>query len=165
MPRTVTAAAALSVLLLGACAAPPMGPMVQIMPGPNKPFETFQADHLACEQFANQQVAGQAEVANQQAMGGAILGTVLGAGLGAAVGGARGAAIGAAAGSVMGAGEGVGASRAGQYGIQRRYDIAYSQCMYAKGNQVPGFQPMGAPPPLSYAPPPPPPPNYPPPRY
>ena len=34
--------------------------------------------------------------------------------------------------------------------LQQRYDLAYSQCMYSRGNQVPGFQP-------SYAPPPPPP--------
>jgi hypothetical protein len=23
--------------------------------------------------------------------------------------------------------------------VQRRYDIAYQQCMYAKGHQVPGY--------------------------
>jgi hypothetical protein len=23
--------------------------------------------------------------------------------------------------------------------VQRRYDIAYQQCMYSKGNQVPGY--------------------------
>jgi GNAT superfamily N-acetyltransferase len=34
--------------------------------------------------------------------------------------------------------------------VQRRYDAAYEQCMYAKGNQVPGVAPrptMTAPPP------------------
>ena len=41
-----------------------------------------------------------------------------------------------------------------QGSLQQRYDVAYSQCMYAKGNQVPGFAAPGAPPP------PPPPPNY-----
>jgi len=34
---------------------------------------------------------------------------------------------------------------------QRWYDIAYLQCMYAKGNQIPGVAP-GAPPPPSGAP-------------
>jgi len=34
----------------------------------------------------------------------------------------------------------VGASRgkAAGYQAQRRYDNAYEQCMYAKGNQIPG---------------------------
>jgi hypothetical protein len=26
-------------------------------------------------------------------------------------------------------------------GIQQQYDIFYAQCMYARGNQVPGFAP------------------------
>jgi hypothetical protein len=25
--------------------------------------------------------------------------------------------------------------------LQQRYDLAYAQCMYARGNQVPGFAP------------------------
>ncbi|HKW93428.1 MAG TPA: glycine zipper family protein [Methylomirabilota bacterium] len=44
--------------------------------------------------------------------------------------------------------------------VQRRYDNAYVQCMYAKGNQVPGRAPAQAAPPAPPAgPPPPPPPN------
>lgn len=162
--RIVVSAVLSGAMVLGACATPPMGPSVQVMPAPNKPFEAFQADQAVCQQYASQQVAGQAEATNQQAVGGAILGTVLGAGLGAAVGGGRGAAIGAAAGGIVGTGAGVDSTQARQYGIQRRYDLAYSQCMYSKGNQVPGFQPAVAPPPppppQGYAPPPP---NYPPP--
>jgi hypothetical protein len=44
----------------------------------------------------------------------------------------------------VGANAGYGAS----WTIQRRYDIAYQQCMYAKGNQIPGFPAAYAPPPL-----------------
>jgi hypothetical protein len=48
--------------------------------------------------------------------------------------------------------------------LQERYNFAYAQCMYSRGNQVPGFAPAGAPPPPppGYAPPgaPPPPPGY-----
>jgi hypothetical protein len=62
----------------------------------------------------------------------------------------------------------------GQYGLQQRYNIAYAQCMYSRGNQVAGYQaygpPLGAypqgnypPPPQGGYPPPPPPGNYPPP--
>jgi peptidoglycan hydrolase-like protein with peptidoglycan-binding domain len=44
--------------------------------------------------------------------------------------------------------------------IQQRYDVAYSQCMYSKGDQVPGFQPVVAEPAPAYAPPPPPRPRF-----
>jgi uncharacterized protein YcfJ len=144
-------------LLLGGCAATPMGPTVQVMPAANKPFEVFQQDQLVCKQFAEQQVGGQAESANTKAIGGAALGTVLGAGLGAAIGGGQGAGIGAASGALLGTGVGAGTSGGAQLTIQQQYDNAYSQCMYAKGNQVRGFAPA-----VVYAPPPPPPPPPPP---
>jgi hypothetical protein len=127
--------------LLG-CAQTPMGPMVQVMPGPHKSFDAFRADGAYCQQYSTQQVAGQAQAANNQAIGGALLATALGAGLGAAVGGGQGAGIGAAAGAGLGAGGAAGASGAAQGGIQQQYDNAYSQCMYSKGNQVAGYQPL-----------------------
>lgn len=138
-------------LLLGGCAATPMGPTVPVMPAANKPFEVFQQEQLFCKQYAEQQVGGQAESANNKAIGGAALGTLLGAGLGAAIGGGQGAGIGAASGAVLGTGVGAGTSGGTQLPIQQQYDNAYSQCMYSKGNQVPGFQA-----PAVYAPPPPP---------
>lgn len=153
------------------CAAPPMGPTVAVMPGPNKPFDAFQNDQAICRQFADQQVGGSANAQNaqvNQTLIGAGIGTVLGAGLGAAIGGGRGAAIGAGAGAL--GGTAVGASQAQETGmtVQRRYDIAYSQCMYSRGNQVPGYvgsrgpdyPPPPPPPPSGYYPPPPPPPGY-----
>ena len=141
--------AGVSVLLtLTGCATAPQGPTVAVMPGPNKPFEVFQQDQILCKDYANSQVAGNAEKANQRALGAAAIGTILGAGLGAAAGGGRGAAIGAGAGAAVGTGVGAGSSYDQNLSIQQRYDIAYQQCMYAKGNQVPGY----------YAPPPPPPP-------
>jgi hypothetical protein len=140
-------------LLLGACATEPMGPMVSVMPGPGKPFDVFQQDDAVCRQFASAQVRGQAQVANNQAVGGALLGTALGAGLGAAIGGGQGAGIGAASGALAGSAFGANSSTAAQGGIQRQYDIAYAQCMHARGNQVPGAgppqafnQPRGQPP-------------------
>ena len=167
--KTATLASVAALVALTGCAAPPMGPSVAVMPGPNKPFEAFQTDQAVCKQFAEQQVGGP-EAANQvgtnQALIGAGIGTILGAGLGAAVGGGQGAAIGAGAGAL--GGTAIGASNAERTGmtLQRRYDIAYSQCMYSRGNQVPGYvQPA----PAGYAapPPPPPPPGYaaPPPNY
>ena len=124
---------------LAACAQAPMGPMVQVLPGRGKPFEAFQYDAAGCQQYAQGQVAGQAERANNRALGGAVLGTVLGAGLGAAVGGGRGAGIGAAAGAGLGTAGGAGYSADVQGGIQAQYDNAYAQCMYSKGNRVAGL--------------------------
>jgi hypothetical protein len=76
-----------------------------------------------------------------------VLGTVLGAGLGAAIGGAygnpgAGAAIGAASGAGAGTLYGVDASNRAQWSIQQQYDNAFAQCMYAHGEQVPGWRPL-----------------------
>ena len=86
--RAAAGAVAVS-LLASACATQPMGPRVAVMPGANKPFEVFQQDEATCRQYASYQVGGQAQQANNQAVGGAVLGTLLGAGLGAAVCGGR----------------------------------------------------------------------------
>jgi hypothetical protein len=139
-------------LLLSGCAQTPLGPTVQVMPGPGKSFEAFQYDQASCKQFAEQSVAGQAQNANNRAVGAAAIGTVLGAGLGAAIGGGRGAAIGAGSGAIAGTGLGMGSSSGEQMGIQQQYDNAFAQCMYAKGEMVPGYGPMmvqSPPPPLS----------------
>jgi hypothetical protein len=118
------------------------------MPGRGKTFDMFQNDQGACKTYATNQVQGQANAANQRAVGAAALTTVLGAGLGAAVGGASGdagtgAAIGAAAGAGTGAVVGGVSASNDQATIQQQYDNAYAQCMVAKGEQVPGYGPVG----------------------
>jgi uncharacterized protein YcfJ len=144
------------VLLLSACASEPMGPTVAVMPAPGKPFDVFQGDQAVCKQFAADQVRGGAQDANNRQVGTAVVGTLLGAGLGAAIGGGHGAAIGAGAGALGGTVVGAGPAQGAQYSLQQRYDLGYSQCMYSRGNQVPGYQP-----PPTYAPGyPPPPPGY-----
>ena len=166
LQRIKTASAGLAVIaVLSGCASPPMGPTVNVMPGQGKPFEAFQGDDASCRGWANQAVAGQAEAANNRAVGGAVLGTVLGAGLGAAIGGGRGAAIGAGSGALLGGASGANSSSWSQLGIQQQYNNAYEQCMYAHGDQVPSYVPVyGAPvymaPGYTSAPPPPPPPGY-----
>jgi len=148
---------------LSGCATMPTGPTVTALPGPGKPFEAFQTDDYVCRQWAQQQIGGASpsQTANQNLATGAAVGTVVGAGLGAAMGAASGnagagAAIGAGVGLLGGAAIGSNAGAASEYQLQRRYDVAYQQCMYAKGNQIPG----SAPPRRVYAPPPPPPPGY-----
>jgi hypothetical protein len=159
-----SAAVLLPVWLLAGCASEPLGPTIAVMPAPGKPFDTFQGDRALCKQFAAGEVGGGAQQANNRQVGTAVVGTLLGAGLGAAIGGGRGAAIGAGAGALGGTAVGAGPSARTQYSLQERYDLAYAQCMYSRGNQVPGYQPAGfpPPPPPGYSPayPPPPPPGY-----
>jgi hypothetical protein len=132
----------LPAMLMAGCAQTPMGPTVQVMPGPGKTLDTFAYDQATCKQFSQNAVAGQADSANNRGVGAAALTTVLGAGLGAAVGGGRGAAIGAAGGALGGTGIGASTSSNAQLSIQQQYDNAFSQCMYTKGNAVPGYGPM-----------------------
>lgn len=146
-----------ALLLISGCVSQPMGPTVQVMPAPGKPFDVFQQDQAICQQYASQQVAGEAQQANNRQVLTGVVGTALGAGLGAAIGGGRGAAIGAGSGAVAGTVVGASGAQQAQMSIQQRYNIVYTQCMYAHGNQVPGYQPAYAPPP----PPPPPPPTQP----
>jgi uncharacterized protein YcfJ len=135
-------------LLLAACAETPIGPTVMVMPAPGKPLDVFAADQAGCRQFAEQSVAGQAQNANNRAVGAAALTTVLGAGLGAAIGGGRGAAIGAGSGALGGTAIGASSSSNQQFSIQQQYNMAYAQCMYTRGNMVPGMGPaMMQPPP------------------
>ncbi len=149
-------AAGTAILLLAGCATPPLGPTVQVFPAPYKPFDVFQRDQYECGQYASSQVAGGAERVNNNAIGATAVGTALGLALGAATGSGRAATVGAATGAVVGGAVGANETARGQAGLQRRYNIAYAQCMYSRGNQVPGYQ-------ANAAPPPPPPGGYPPP--
>ncbi|HEY1962519.1 MAG TPA: hypothetical protein VGG69_08880 [Rhizomicrobium sp.] len=153
-----------SVLLLTACATTPSGPMIPVMPGPNKSPAAFSADQAACEQYAANEVQGHIQGAQNNQVANGVIGGALGAGIGAATAGsaATGAAIGGGIGALLGT-----ASAAGwdQGAIQQHYDMAYASCMNAHGNRVPGPPPHrprwyyrhGYAPPPGYGPPPPPP--------
>ncbi len=155
---------------LGACATTPTGPSVMSLPGEGKSFEEFRADDAVCRQYAYEQVGGVAgqQAAESSAVKSAVVGTALGALAGAAIGSASGdlgagAAIGAGAGLLFGSAAGSGYAEGSYYETQRRYDHAYMQCMYAKGNQIPGYRRRSStptrrsstpPPPADYPPPP-----------
>ena len=132
-------AAAPLVLLLGACTTlPPSGPSVMALPGTGKSFEQFRYDDGDCRQYAMQQagVTPHDAAVDSGVRSGAV-GTLLGAAAGAAINGGRGAAVGAGTGLLLGGAAGAGASDQSAYAVQRRYDVGYTQCMYAKGNRVP----------------------------
>ena len=146
--------ATLAVMLAG-CASIPTGPSVAVMPASGKPFDQFQADNAICRQFAEQQIGvNPNEVAREQVITGAATGAAIGAASGALMGNGHDnqAETMAGAGLIVGSAAGANAANASTMTLQRRYDVAYMQCMYAKGNLVPGY------PAPRYIPPPPPPP-------
>lgn len=161
------------VAMLSACATMPTGPSVMALPGESKSFDEFRIDDATCRQFAYEQVGGMAgqQAAQSSAVTSAVVGTAIGAAAGAAIGSASGdmgagAAIGAGTGLLFGSAAGSSYAAGSYYEAQRRYDHAYLQCMYAKGNQIPGYRRYRSdgsaptrksyyPPPSDYPPPPP----------
>ena len=157
--------------LLAGCATVPTGPRVTVMPGPQKSLPEFQNDQMACQQFAQASIGGTTaqDAAANSAAASAVAAAALGAAAGAIIGSATGqagagAAWGAGTGLLWGSAAGVNAAGYTYQEAQRRYDIAYMQCMYTRGNQVPGQVALRSMPPRSAAPSIPPP-NTPPPSY
>lgn len=141
-----SAAAALAAgLLLGACTVMPTGPSVMALPGSRKSVDDYQADIAACQQYAGAVIAahgGTAAAADNSAASTAAAGALVGAATGAIIGSAtgqagQGAAIGAGTGLVFGAAAGSSYTSMSSWELQRGYDNAYLQCMYARGNRVP----------------------------
>ncbi|WP_408967447.1 glycine zipper family protein [Oryzomonas sp.] len=137
-------AAIAAVLVVSGCATMPSGPSVLVLPGPGKSFEHFQADDDVCRRWAERRIGITAQqAANENTAKGAAVGTVIGAGAGALLGAATGhagagAAIGAGSGLLVGTAAGAGSGQEYGWQAQQRYDYAYVQCMYSKGNDVPG---------------------------
>ena len=126
-------------LLLTGCATIPTGPSVLVLPGTGKDFEEFKVDDAVCRQWALRQTGTTTQQASADATTScAAIGTALGAAGGAAAGSpATGAAVGAGVGLLGGTAAGAEAGEGAEWSVQHRYDMAYMQCMYAKGNQIP----------------------------
>jgi len=158
-PSALTLAA---LTLLVGCVSLPDGPSVLVLPGAGKNFDQFRSDDFECRQYASVQVGGSTpgQAATDSGVRSAALGTIIGAAAGAAIGGGRGAAAGAGGGLLIGSLAGTEAGTSSGYGVQRRYDFAYVQCMYAMGHRVSGSGQFTHSPAADYAsaPPPPPPP-------
>jgi hypothetical protein len=155
---------------LTGCTSVPNGPSVAVMPAPGKPFDLFVAEDRECRKFAQQSIGKSAsEAGTDSEVKSMAAGTAIGAVAGAVIGGGHnGAGTGAAIGLLSGASIGSNEARYSEREAQRRYDISYEQCMYAKGNQLPGssgyrprarYVPPPAQPAPAYNPPPPPPPS------
>jgi len=142
-----------AIMVMGGCASMPTGPRVAVMPAPGKPFELFVQEDKICRQFAAQSIDKTAnDRASEAFVGSAAAGVAIGATVGGLLGGHDGAASGASMGLLSGSMIGAEESHYSASDAQRRYDIAYQQCMYSKGNQLPGQPYQGQ----TYYPPPPP---------
>lgn len=99
-------------LVLAGCTTFATAPSVMVLPGTGRSVEQFQADDALCRQWTLQQTGASPGTASTEST-------------------TNGAAIGTA----VPAGDGAGGRPSVQR--QRSYDMAYMQCMYAKGNQIP----------------------------
>jgi len=141
-------------LALAGCAHEPAGPTVTVLPAKGESFALFQQHDSTCRQYASAQTGqspGQAGL--RRGLAGAIVGTGLGAATGALFGSVSGnagsgAAIGGGAGLLAGTLLGSAGGRTAAASVQNRYNISYTQCMAANGEQVP--QPV-VPAPVAYA--------------
>jgi hypothetical protein len=140
MRRRLSVAAAALFIVLAGCVPTAMAPTVVVTPGPGKSAAAFAADQSGCSALANQQIAPAIQAANNQIVGNALLGATLGGGSTATAG---------ASNSAVGANAAAGAATAGatnaqtaQATLQHQFNITYSQCMYAKGDIVPGLTPV-----------------------
>jgi hypothetical protein len=161
-PRLVVGLGFVSMFLAG-CAPMPTGPSIAVMPAPNKPFEVFVQEEQLCRSWAAYSI-GQAgnDAAADAMLRSTVTGAAIGTIAGVMVGGERSAGSGAALGTMVGATAGANQSSVTAWNAQRRYDVAYQQCMYSKGNLVPSYDNgpyrYFAPAPIPPAPPPPAPP-------
>ena len=159
-----TAIAVGGAILLAGCVVMPTAPMVTVLPGTGKPFDQFHADDANCRNYAYSSVAGPSQAATNTAAANTAAATAIGAAAGAIIGGATGsagagAAIGAGSGLLFGSAANANALNYSSYDLQRQYDGAYIQCMYAHGNRVParvyggGYSMYSTPAPYSDVPP------------
>jgi hypothetical protein len=128
----------LAICSLAGCVSMPTGPSMMALPGNGRSFDEFRYDDYVCRQFAYEQAGGTPSRASVvSGVGSAAVGAGLGAAAGAALGGGQGAAIGAGTGMLAGGLAGANTARSSGSISQQRYDMGYTQCMYAKGHRVP----------------------------
>ena len=137
-PKLIIPLVPLSVLA-GCATTLPSGPSVMALPGSGKSFDQFRYDDTDCRNFAFAQIGGPAaaQASTESSINSVFVGTLLGTAVGAAIGGNDGAAAGAGIGLAMGSASGAQQAQYSSYEAQKRYDHAYVQCMYAKGQRVP----------------------------
>ena len=133
LPRSIPLVA---LALLAGCDTMPVGPTVTALQGADKGFDEFRTDDVDCRQYAYAQVREAMAASADHASG--VMSTAPSSAICVAVGPAtdgRGPAVaGPRTGSLI---DGTDAAQFAGYGLQQRYNCAYVQCMYIKGDRVP----------------------------
>jgi hypothetical protein len=114
MRKLVPVMAAAQIMILAGCVPAVMAPSVIATPGPGKLPADLASDHIACAAQANQQMAPAVQAANNQVTGTALQNLLTGTG-----------------------NDAVAVNTQATATVQQQYDIAYSACMYARGDNVP----------------------------
>ena len=139
MKRAILTLAIISTL--AACVSAPTGPTIAIMPREGKPFDVFQQEDQQCREFAANAIKDTSNAALKEGATSAAIGAAAGAVIqgGSSQNIGTGAGVGLLGGAAMGAMNASGK----QNQAQAQYNIAYQQCMYSKGNQVPSYPSQG----------------------
>jgi len=137
-PARSIGSASIFCLLLAGCAQTPLGPTVQVMPGPGKTFETFQNDQALCKGLRRRSGEGPGRRGEPAGSGCRGLDHGVGRRARAAAGSfsgmaGQGAGLGAASGALVGAGIGAQNSSMEQMGIQQQYDNAFRPVHVCQG--------------------------------
>jgi uncharacterized protein YcfJ len=130
---------------LTACVSAPTGPTIAIMPREGKPFEVFKQEDQQCREFAANSIKDSSNAALKDGVTSAAVAAALGAAAGTVIGGGSHTNVGTGAGVGLLGGAAIGAMNASgkENQAQAQYNIAYQQCMYSKGNQVPSYPASG----------------------
>jgi hypothetical protein len=121
---------------VSAVACTPKYPLTTVLPGPQTNFTAFNAQDEACREWAAERTHSNAAKITLGTVGGTALGAAVGVGVGALtanphtlINGAIGGGVGALGGGAL--------ARRNTMSVHDQYDRAYTQCMYAQGNQIP----------------------------
>jgi hypothetical protein len=113
------------------------------LPAKGEAFALFEQHDTTCRQYASTQTGGASpgRVAASNGVGGAVVGTGVGAAAGALLGSVSGhagagAAIGAGSGLLAGSLLGGARGRRSAESVQSRYNMSYTQCMIANGEDI-----------------------------
>ena len=132
----ITAAGFALVVLAGCVTQRPTGPTVSVMPAPGKPIRRVLWKTSSAASMRARWIASESGDTSGNFAGSAVAGTAIGAVAGKLIGGDQGASVGAGMGFLAGSSQGASQAEYSTRSAQWRYDNAYKQCMYAKGNQA-----------------------------
>jgi hypothetical protein len=121
-------------LVMG-CDTVPQAPTVTMLPGVHKSADEFRTDDADCRQYAVDQLGSAVSAPRGLGSGltSGLSGTAVCPATNRAVGDNRSATAGTA-GTLI---DGTDSAQSAGSGLQERYNCAYVQCMYARGDRVP----------------------------